>query len=115
MQILKASTEDGICDKTDDVLGPDPLRTVLAGRGGEDFGGVLPDGEPENRLSHPVGDLTDRPLQERLAAAGGTDAPDYAAGIELGVRGTPTVFVGGARFHGKVTLERLREAVEAVR
>ena len=40
---------------------------------------------------------------------------DYSAGIEAGVRGTPTVFVGGTRFHGKVTLDRLREAVEAVR
>jgi protein-disulfide isomerase len=40
---------------------------------------------------------------------------DYAAGIELGVRGTPTLFIDGARFHGKVTLDRLREAVEAAR
>lgn len=40
---------------------------------------------------------------------------DYSAGIELGVRGTPTVFVGGVRFHGKVALDRLREAVEAAR
>ncbi|WP_315095358.1 DsbA family protein [uncultured Cellulomonas sp.] len=40
---------------------------------------------------------------------------DYSAGIELGVRGTPTIFVGGTRFHGKPTLQRLREAVEAVR
>jgi protein-disulfide isomerase len=39
---------------------------------------------------------------------------DYSAGIEAGVRGTPTLFVDGTRFHGKVTLERLREAVEAV-
>ncbi|GEK21735.1 DsbA family protein [Cellulomonas xylanilytica] len=39
---------------------------------------------------------------------------DYSAGIEAGVRGTPTIFVNGTRFHGKVTLERLREAVEAV-
>jgi len=36
---------------------------------------------------------------------------DYAAGIEAGVRGTPTIFVDGTRFHGKVTLERLREAI----
>ncbi|MEZ0448928.1 DsbA family protein [Cellulomonas sp. ICMP 17802] len=40
---------------------------------------------------------------------------DYAAGVEAGVRGTPTIFVGGTRFHGKVQLDRLREAVEAVR
>ena len=40
---------------------------------------------------------------------------DYAAGIDLGVRGTPTLFIDGARFHGKVTLDRLREAVEAAR
>jgi protein-disulfide isomerase len=40
---------------------------------------------------------------------------DYAAGIEAGVRGTPTVFVGGTQYHGKITLDRLREAVEAVR
>ena len=40
---------------------------------------------------------------------------DYAAGIEAGVRGTPTVFVGGTRFHGKVTLDRLRAAVEEAR
>jgi len=40
---------------------------------------------------------------------------DYSAGIELGVRGTPTVFVDGVRFHGKVTLDRMREAVGVVR
>ena len=40
---------------------------------------------------------------------------DYAAGVELGVRGTPTIFVGRTRFHGKPTVERLREAVEAAR
>lgn len=40
---------------------------------------------------------------------------DYTAGIEAGVRGTPTLFVGGTRFHGKPTLDRLREAVEAAR
>lgn len=39
---------------------------------------------------------------------------DYTAGIELGVRGTPTLFVDGVRFHGKPTLERLREAVAVV-
>ena len=38
---------------------------------------------------------------------------DYAAGVELGVRGTPTLYVNGERFRGKVTLERLREAVDA--
>jgi len=38
---------------------------------------------------------------------------DYAAGVEQGVRGTPTIFVNGERFRGKVTLERLREAVDA--
>jgi len=56
------------------------------------------------------------------AAVAGDDAQvhapavsaDYAAGIEAGVRGTPTVFVDGTRFHGKVTLERLREAVGAI-
>ena len=40
---------------------------------------------------------------------------DYSAGIELGVRGTPTIYVGGTQLHGKPTLERLREAVEAAR
>ncbi len=40
---------------------------------------------------------------------------DYAAGIELGVRGTPTVFVGGRRLGGKVELGRLREAVAEAR
>ena len=30
------------------------------------------------------------------------------------MRGTPTIFVDGEQFHGKPTLERLREAVEAV-
>ena len=39
---------------------------------------------------------------------------DYAAGIEAGVRGTPTIFVDGVRFHGKPTLERLREAAGVV-
>lgn len=39
---------------------------------------------------------------------------DYTAGIEAGVRGTPTFFVNGTRFHGRPTLERLREAVGAV-
>ena len=46
-----------------------------------------------------------------------TDAPavqgDYAAGYELGVQGTPTIFVNGVRFRGRVTVERLREAVDA--
>ena len=49
--------------------------------------------------------------QEYAAAV----SADYQAGIALGVRGTPTLFVGGEQFHGKPTLERLREAVEAVR
>ncbi|MBO3083773.1 DsbA family protein [Cellulomonas fengjieae] len=40
---------------------------------------------------------------------------DYAAGIDAGVRGTPTIFVEGTRFQGKPTLDRLREAVAAVR
>ena len=39
---------------------------------------------------------------------------DYAAGVEAGVRGTPTLYVNGERFRGKVTVERLREAVDAV-
>lgn len=38
---------------------------------------------------------------------------DYTAGIELGVRGTPAIYVDGVYFRGKVTLERLREAVDA--
>ncbi|WP_028050302.1 thioredoxin domain-containing protein [Cellulomonas sp. URHD0024] len=38
---------------------------------------------------------------------------DYTAGIELGVRGTPAIYVDGTYFHGKVTLARLREAVDA--
>ena len=38
---------------------------------------------------------------------------DYTAGIELGVRGTPAIYVNGAYFRGKVTLLRLREAVDA--
>ncbi|WP_028044909.1 thioredoxin domain-containing protein [Cellulomonas sp. URHE0023] len=37
---------------------------------------------------------------------------DYAAGFELGVQGTPTLFVNGERFHGKITADRLREAVD---
>ena len=40
---------------------------------------------------------------------------DYAAGVELSVRGTPTIFVGRTRFHGKPSLDRLREAVDAAR
>ncbi len=38
---------------------------------------------------------------------------DYTEGIELGVQGTPAIFVNGERFHGKVTVDRLRAAVEA--
>lgn len=51
---------------------------------------------------------------DRAQALAGAIQADYTAGIEAGVRGTPTLYVNGERFRGKVTLERLREAVEAV-
>ncbi len=38
---------------------------------------------------------------------------DYVAGLGLGVRGTPTLFVDGVRFEGPVELPALRAAVEA--
>jgi len=86
--------------------------------------------EMHEELLRDQGRLTDQDLRAAATALGldpeevagdGAQAyapaisADYAAGIELGVRGTPTLFVGGTRFHGKPTLERLREAVEAAR
>ena len=47
-------------------------------------------------------------LAQELAPA---VSADYTAGIEMGVRATPTVYIDGERFRGKITLERLREAV----
>ncbi|WP_123370677.1 thioredoxin domain-containing protein [Cellulomonas sp. PhB150] len=38
---------------------------------------------------------------------------DYLAGLAAGVQGTPTLFVGGTRFRGRVELAALREAVAA--
>jgi protein-disulfide isomerase len=40
---------------------------------------------------------------------------DYLAGTALGVRGTPTLFVDGERYRGRVTPEGVRAAVEAAR
>ncbi|WP_425954842.1 DsbA family protein [Xylanimonas sp. McL0601] len=37
---------------------------------------------------------------------------DYADGLAAGVDGTPTIFVDGARFRGRPTPERLREAID---
>ncbi|QCB93098.1 DsbA family protein [Cellulomonas shaoxiangyii] len=39
---------------------------------------------------------------------------DYADGLALEVTGTPTVFVDGVRLRGRITLEALRAAVDAV-
>ena len=50
---------------------------------------------------------------ERAQALAAAVQGDYTAGIETGVRGTPTLYVNGERFRGKVTLDRLREAVDA--
>jgi protein-disulfide isomerase len=35
---------------------------------------------------------------------------DYAAGVEAGVRGTPTVFVGGSPYTGRVEIDAIRHA-----
>ncbi|WP_426592840.1 DsbA family protein [Cellulomonas sp. McL0617] len=50
---------------------------------------------------------------ERAQALAPAVQGDYAAGVALGVRGTPAIYVNGEYFRGKVTLERLREAVDA--
>jgi len=39
---------------------------------------------------------------------------DYRSGVELGVRGTPTLFIDGERYTGKVKLGELREALGLV-
>jgi protein-disulfide isomerase len=39
---------------------------------------------------------------------------DYLAGLELGIRGTPTLLVQGERYHGPIELGPLRAAVAAV-
>ncbi|WP_069388068.1 DsbA family protein [Cellulosimicrobium cellulans] len=39
---------------------------------------------------------------------------DYAAALALGVQGTPTLFVDGVRYRGRVTREGLEAAVAAV-
>jgi protein-disulfide isomerase len=39
---------------------------------------------------------------------------DYLAGLEAGVRATPTVLVGSRRFEGRVALATLRAAVDEV-
>jgi len=38
---------------------------------------------------------------------------DYLAGADLGVSGTPTVYVGGERYRGRVTADGVRAAVTA--
>jgi protein-disulfide isomerase len=40
---------------------------------------------------------------------------DYADGLAHGVAGTPAIFVNGVRFEGRVTRDRLRAAVEALK
>ncbi|MBD5786943.1 thioredoxin domain-containing protein [Cellulosimicrobium terreum] len=40
---------------------------------------------------------------------------DYADALALGVQGTPTLFVNGVRYRGKVTAEGLRAAIDAAR
>ncbi|MFD1141167.1 DsbA family protein [Larkinella insperata] len=37
---------------------------------------------------------------------------DYLAGANLGVNRTPTVFVGGQQFHGKITMARLSPLIQ---
>ena len=39
---------------------------------------------------------------------------DYDGGVRSGVDGTPTFFINGRRFAGRVTIERLLVAIEAV-
>jgi protein-disulfide isomerase len=40
---------------------------------------------------------------------------DYAAGVQAGVRGTPTLFINGAHYQGRTELAALRRAVAASR
>ncbi|MCB7136602.1 DsbA family protein [Cellulosimicrobium marinum] len=40
---------------------------------------------------------------------------DYADALALGVQGTPTLFVDGERYHGRVTAEGLQAAIDAAR
>jgi protein-disulfide isomerase len=48
---------------------------------------------------------------ERAQAMAPAVSDDYTAGVAMGVRATPTVYIDGERFRGKITLDRLREAV----
>lgn len=38
---------------------------------------------------------------------------DYADALAVGVQGTPTLFVDGVRYRGRVTAEGLRAAITA--
>ncbi len=40
---------------------------------------------------------------------------DYADALAVGVQGTPTLFVDGVRYRGRVTAEGLRAAIAAAR
>jgi protein-disulfide isomerase len=37
---------------------------------------------------------------------------DYLAGLDLGIRGTPTLLIQGERYHGPIELAALRAAID---
>jgi formate-nitrite transporter family protein len=53
-------------------------------------------------------------LQADLSASryAGRVAQDYDSGVKNGVKGTPTFFINGKRYHGPVTFEALQAALE---
>lgn len=54
----------------------------------------------------------DTVIGERAQDFAGRVRRDYADGVELGVQGTPTIFVNGRIYRGRLTPDALREAVE---
>jgi len=49
---------------------------------------------------------------DRAQAYGAAVQADYAEGVALGVRGTPTLFVAGERYRGEVEPDRLAAMVD---
>jgi protein-disulfide isomerase len=54
-----------------------------------------------------AGDVTGEAVQRFRPAV----VADYTSGVELGVRGTPTLFIDGHAYQGRVSYQALRSAV----
>jgi len=66
-------------------------------------------------LAREVGVGDDCVVGEAAQEFGDVVEADYVDGLAHQVAGTPTLFVNGVRFEGRVTRDRLRAAVEALK